>query len=224
VGDTVNLGPVINTAGDELGAFLTRDAKSLFYSRDGVCGQTDLWVGERHNKHNNTGWHIASNLGCGINSPANDSDPFYVDNPTGNGGRIYFVSSRDSDLADSLIFDIFMSSRNKKQDPFSQPAKVAELSSSANDARIVLRRDGLEAFIASNRDGGFGNMDIWVSTRASIDDPWGTPVNLGGVVNSALNDWPGSISDEGTTLYIDSNRPGRIGLRDVWVITRVRTN
>ncbi len=221
-GAPLNLGPVINTAGNDFSAFLTRDAKSFYFSREAGCGGTDLWVGERHNKHDNTGWHVASNLGCTINSTANDLDAIYVADPTGNGGAIYFMSDRN---ATPLLFDIYVSSRASKHDAFGPAVPVPELNSSANDRRIVMRRDGLEAFISSNRAVGSGGLDIWVSTRASTDAPWGTPVNLGPVVNSSLNDFVGSISDDGMTLYFDSQaRAGGLGGRDVWVSTRVRTN
>jgi WD40 repeat protein len=49
--------------------------------------------------------------------------------------------------------------------------------------------DGLSFYMASNRPGGQGLLDIWVATRATTDDPWGAPVNLGTPVNSAADDF-----------------------------------
>ena len=63
--------------------------------------------------------------------------------------------------------------------------------------------------------------DIWVSTRDRTLDPWSTPVNLGPTVN-----YPGyttgrpSLSSDGTTLYLYSDRPGGFGGRDLYVATR----
>ena len=39
--------------------------------------------------------------------------------------------------------------------------------------------DGRSLYMASNRPGGLGGLDIWVASRESRDAPWGAPVNLG---------------------------------------------
>jgi hypothetical protein len=63
---------------------------------------------------------------------------------------------------------------------------------------------------------------VWVTTRASTADPWSTPVNLGPVVNSSADDSRGALSFDGTTLYLESNRPGTVGGHDLWVSTRTK--
>ena len=35
---------------------------------------------------------------------------------------------------------------------------------------------------------GYGALDIWVTRRATTNNPWAEPVNLGSVVNSAHQD------------------------------------
>ena len=42
---------------------------------------------------------------------------------------------------------------------------------------IVVRQDGLEIFISSNRPGGIGGNDIWMSTRRTTSVNFGSPVN-----------------------------------------------
>jgi hypothetical protein len=51
--------------------------------------------------------------------------------------------------------------------------------------------DSKSFYMASNRvaPGSQGGIDIWVSARASADDPWGAPVNLGPGINSPQNDF-----------------------------------
>jgi hypothetical protein len=49
--------------------------------------------------------------------------------------------------------------------------------------------------------------------RATVSDPWGTPVNLGPTVNSSRNEPTPKISADGLTLYFGSNRSGRW---DIW--------
>src|SRR2546428_9169426 len=50
----------------------------------------------------------------------------------------------------------------------------------------AISKDGLSLYFGSFRAGGFGGSDIWVSHRASVDDSWGSPVNLGPTINTAV--------------------------------------
>jgi hypothetical protein len=80
--------------------------------------------------------------------------------------------------------------------------------------------DGLEMYICSPRAGGYGGLDYWVLSRASKEDDWGSPVNLGTAVNSSKDDIMGSISEDGLTFYFSSNRSGGYGDFDVYMATR----
>ncbi|CAN5891715.1 MAG: ScyD/ScyE family protein [Gemmatimonadetes bacterium] len=82
-------------------------------------------------------------------------------------------------------------------------------------------RDGKMFFIASTRPGGLGGIDIWVSIRASVNDPWGEPVNVGAPINSEFNDFCPTLAPDGHTFFFVSNRPGGLGGSDIYV-TRLR--
>ena len=70
------------------------------------------------------------------------------------------------------------------------------------DGCPFVSRDGKTFYMASNRTGGLGGIDIWVSTRASVDDPWGEPVNVGAPVNSSANDFCPTIAAGRTPLLL----------------------
>lgn len=72
------------------------------------------------------------------------------------------------------------------------------------------------------RSRALGN-DIYSATRATVDDAWSTPVNLGPNVNgtSASSETRPSLSWDGTTLYFGSNRAGGEGDSDHYVSKRV---
>jgi hypothetical protein len=78
------------------------------------------------------------------------------------------------------------------------------VNSPQSDGWAHLSPDGLELYFTSNRPGGYGDYDIWMSRRASTEDPWGLPVNLGPGINSASYDYPSSLSSDGLTLYLFS--------------------
>ena len=85
------------------------------------------------------------------------------------------------------------------------------VNSPSYDSDMSISADGLSLYFTSNRSGGSGTHDIWVTTRETAQDPWGEPVNLGPTVNSS--DWEHTpfVSADGLTLYFSSTRPGGSG-------------
>ena len=82
--------------------------------------------------------------------------------------------------------------------------------------------DGLTMIYSSTSNaGGVGNEDMWMATRSSIDEPFGSPVNLT-AINSTEFDDVGSLSADGLTLYFGSNRSGENW--DIYTATRPSIN
>jgi Tol biopolymer transport system component len=98
------------------------------------------------------------------------------------------------------------------------------VNSSVRDFAPTSSADGLSLYFDSSRSGGYGDKDLWVTTRPTTEDPWGEPVNLGSTVNSSADDVAPSISGDGLSLYFISRRPGGFGERDIWVTTRPTIN
>jgi len=87
-----------------------------------------------------------------------------------------------------------------------------------NDAQPSISSDGLMLFFNSNRPGGFGGLDLYVSIRSSVNASWGNAVNLGPQVNTLHVDQSPFISVDGTTLYFHSSRPGGFGGEDLYQV------
>jgi len=51
----------------------------------------------------------------------------------------------------------------------------AVVNSTSNDQHPSISKDGLSLYFVSNRPGGYGGNDIWVTQRATLEDPWGPP-------------------------------------------------
>ncbi|MBN2271580.1 MAG: serine/threonine-protein kinase [Sedimentisphaerales bacterium] len=92
------------------------------------------------------------------------------------------------------------------------------------DCGPCISYDGLSLFFYSNRPGGFGRSDIWVTERATTQDHWSTPVNLGPTINSKSYDAAPTITADGLMLFFESARSGGCGGSDLWVITRQTTD
>jgi len=117
--------------------------------------------------------------------------------------------------------DLWMSTRTSAKDSFQKPVNLgASLNSTANDAGPRISDDGLTLYFCSTRSGGYGNFDIWQSSRKSFTDSFRAAVNIGPEINSPA--WEGlpRISSDGLILYFDSDRPGGFGNFDLWLSVR----
>jgi hypothetical protein len=82
--------------------------------------------------------------------------------------------------------------------------------------------DGLSFYIASNRPGGLGGLDIWVAHRPNVTAPWGAPENVGAPVNSEVDDFcPTPVRGGG--LFFVSARAGGCGGPDIY-LTKLSRN
>jgi hypothetical protein len=107
---------------------------------------------------------------------------------------------------------------------FDTPTNLGpSLNSTSSDGSPNISADGLTLYFDSQRAGGFGDWDIWVTTRETIDDAWSEPVPLPEPVNSPYADAGPSISTDGSSLYFASDRPGGYGSFDIYVTRRQTT-
>src|SRR5580765_5344319 len=79
----------------------------------------------------------------------------------------------------SLVITQARSAKAQNYSDWSTPVNLGPtINSASSDQEAGISRDGLSLYFASNRPGGFGGFDMYVSQRASVDDPWGSPMNL----------------------------------------------
>jgi len=102
----------------------------------------------------------------------------------------------------------------------SVPGTSSELNTSFQDGCPILSPDGLSLYMASNRPGGMGGLDIWVATRASRNSPFGAPANLGAPVNSTADDFCPSPMADGWFFFVSTRAPG-CGDADIYVTRQV---
>jgi len=218
-GTPVNLGPNINTIYGEATPNFSRDGHWMFFvsNRPGGLGDYDIWTSWRAHTDDDFGWQPPMNLGAGVNSAALEWSPHYFENEDVGIPELFFHSNRPGGLGGS---DIYVSAR-ASNGSFNPAVLVRELSSPQEDGGPSLRHDGREIFFESNRPGGVGGRDLWVSTRETTRDAWATPVNLT-EVNSAGEEARSAISSDGLTLFFASYRPGVIGGLDLYMSVRTK--
>jgi outer membrane protein OmpA-like peptidoglycan-associated protein len=79
----------------------------------------------------------------------------------------------------------------------------------------TLSYDGLKLYFSSNREGGFGGMDLYVTEM--INDQWSEPKNLGEKVNSTGNEIFPFIDNSGNLFFSSDGHAGEGGL-DIWAV------
>ena len=180
------------------------------------CGGDDLYVTRRRGDGT---FDEPRNLGCQVNTAANEAGPFLIEEP-GRGRVLYFSSFLNGNS------DIYSSEWHGGS--FGPRELVPGVNSASDDGQPNLRRDALEIYFYSTRPGSHGLADIFVPTRASAHDPWGTPEPLGLAVNSILGAQTRPfLSWDGTTLYFGSTAPKSVrpeaeGAADIYMTTRSR--
>lgn len=131
------------------------------------------------------------------------------------GSALYFVR-RPNGVTD-VRADIYASAIVDGR--YAAPAPVAGVNTvEAHELAPVLSADELRLYFASDRAGGFGDMDIYLATRSDPSAPFGAAVALA-ELNTPQHEQPTWISADDCTLYLSSKRPGNGGL-DVWRASR----
>ncbi|KYK23615.1 hypothetical protein AYK24_07330 [Thermoplasmatales archaeon SG8-52-4] len=162
------------------------------------------------------------NLGPTINSSVWEGE-FDI---SSDGLELYFGSDRPGSRGK---WDIWVTRRKTEVDPWENPTNLGVLvNGSYEDFAPSISSDGLSLYFSSNRPGGSGGYELWVTKREKLEDQWGEPVNLGPIVNSSAYDAKPSLSSDGLSLFFGSNREKtgtpHSALCYIYVTTRPTTN
>jgi tetratricopeptide (TPR) repeat protein/Tol biopolymer transport system component/predicted Ser/Thr protein kinase len=223
-GDAFHLGPIINSPVNEWGPSISADGLELFFCsprEGGLVGSSgyDIWTTQRATRGDD--WGEPVNLGPTINSTFGEASPCI----SADSLLLFFASDRPNGYGGA---DIWVTTRTSKDNSWGEPVNLGStVNSPAFEMFPSISSDGLTLFFTSGflgypaRTGGFGGPDLWVTTRATKDNQWGEPVNLGPLVNTPAEECCPYISPDSSTLYFSSDRPGGLGNFDLWQVSLV---
>ncbi len=152
------------------------------------------------------------NMGAALNAAGRDSEPTF-----GTDRRTMYFNCADrtptggNDICTSTLVDGEWT-----------PAVIvpAPISTEYSEVEPLLSPDGNQLYIMSNRPGGLGSADIWVSEK--VDGEWTEPRNLGVPFNSPYADHCLYFTGPDWNIaYWTSTRPGGYGGNDIWMSERV---
>jgi len=131
-------------------------------------------------------------------------------------------------VATTIVLGLTAAAAGAQLAAWSTPQKIdeiagnnADLNTPSVDGCPSQSPDGLSLFMASNRPGGKGGLDIWVATRASTGAPWGAPQNLGEPVNSTADDFCPTPVGKGGLFFVSREAlPGACGQGDIYFTHR----
>jgi hypothetical protein len=118
-------------------------------------------------------------------------------------GRIITISSDRPGTVG--MNDLWVAARASTEEPWGTPTRIAELSTADADEHLSRTADELVALFTSDRPGGMGGYDIYMTTRGQVTDPWGPP-ELVAELNSDAYDQDPTLDASGTLVLFSSTR------------------
>ncbi len=133
-----------------------------------------------------------------------------------DGQTLYFTRAIVSGI---YVANTRIWSAQRVEGQWSAPQDLGDAINYPDAARIssdpCISPDGDTLYFSSDRPGGLGRTDLWLSRR--MNGAWMAPENLGPTVNTDAGESEPSISADGKLLYFSSDRPGGMGSSDIWV-------
>ena len=204
----------INTSFSEFGPLISVDGQTLIFTsnRSAVDFQVksgtnteDVYISERQDGAWAPPQKISENINVKSNGAAmslsRDGNTIFLYYEEG-GGNIYASSRKDDQWSKPLPLNRFINHPQYRE------------------SGACLSPDGKLLFFSSNRPGGRGGYDLYVSELGS-NGQWGRAANLGSAVNTRKNEESPFMHFDGSTLYFSSNGHPTLGDHDIFKTTLV---
>ncbi len=197
-----NLGNSINSKYIERNPVITLDNSVLFFSSARPVATTDKVQNDTLNNEPD------GNIYYAIKMPSGKwSKPVYFNHNTSKDefpaclsadGKMLILTRKTRDNYD-LFYSLF------EKGEWTKPVSMGgSINSSGNEKEASLSQDGKILYFSSDRKGGYGNYDIYVSNKMS-DGHWTNPANLGKTINTPDNEASPFIYPDGKILYFSSD-------------------
>ena len=199
--EITNPGTSINSENPEYAPVINAIGTSIYYTSrrsDTKGGGKD--VGDRYfediysSQFDNKEWDVAVNAGSPINSKEHDAVV-----AISADGSFMILYRTDIYTGEG---DLYFS--EKKGTEWTVPVKLGmNINSPSDESSASISLDMQTLYFSSNRNGGYGGMDLYKSTRKK-SGVWGAAQNLGPKINTTYDEDSPFIYADGKTLYFSS--------------------
>lgn len=205
-----NLGEGVNTPYNDYSPIISSDGNTLIFTSNRTddparakanANFEDIFVSYK----NGNQWSVPKPISSNINIKYNDAAASL--SPDGKTLFLYYEEGEG---------DIYLSTRNGEE--WSEPKPLNKNINTAMfwETCASVTADGKKLFFASNRPGGIGELDIYMSQLDGKGE-WGKAVNLGPAINTPNNEDSPFIHHDGVTLYFSSDGHPRLGNSDIFI-------
>lgn len=216
--DIKNLGPPLNTFDNEYVPAISADDSMIIYTYKGsksIGGlQNEKFKKDEHGvyyediyiskKINDSLWGEPASIGENINTNHNDASIAL----SPDGQELYIFYSDEKNGGDIYVC-------NLEGEAWSKPKLLnSNINTKYWEGSCSITADGKRLYFASERPGGYGKKDLYVSIKGG-DGNWGVAENLGPIINTKYNDDDPFIHPDGITLFFSSQGHKSIGGFDI---------
>jgi outer membrane protein OmpA-like peptidoglycan-associated protein/tetratricopeptide (TPR) repeat protein len=205
----------INTVYSETYPLISSDENTLYFSsqkHETTGGQIDEETEEYYediymSTRNNNRWSLAKHIGQ-INSFKHDA-PLSL---SADSKKLYFYTTDPNGATDIYYSELI-------NGEWSKPINMGpNINSTSGEFGASISSDGKTFYFSSDRPGGYGGMDIYIS-QLQADGTWGPAINIGTKINTSFDEESPFILPDGKVLYFSSDGPNSIGGLDIFKTT-----
>lgn len=203
---------VMGTRGKEM-YFTSSRSGSTGQESDPITGENfmDLWMSKIDRNGN---WGQPEPMAAPVNSADNEGTMAF----DSRGKTMWFTRCPVEDKM-NLGCEIYMTTLKGKS--WGEPKRL-ELKDhdSTHVGHPAASADGKTLIFSSNMAGGFGGVDLWMTTYNRRADSWSLPVNMGAEINTAQNEMFPTLGPDGELYFASDGHVGHGGL-DIFMATQV---
>jgi outer membrane protein OmpA-like peptidoglycan-associated protein len=211
-----NMGPKINTEYPEYVPVVTADETTMMFTsrrptttggkidiNDGMYYE-DIMVSYKDTSTNE--WTAPENLSTKVNTKFHDA----CIGLSPDGQKLFIYRSHRGKHSSGDIYESFLEGKG-----WTAPIKLTELNTQYWENSATITADGKTVYFTSDRPGGYGGVDIYVS-QLQDNGKWGTPQNLGPTINTPFDEDGPYIHIDSKTLFFSSRGHKTMGGFDIF--------
>ncbi len=206
-----NLGGEVNSNSADYSPVLSADQNTLFFTsrRPETTGSQkdadgnfmeDIYISTK----TKTGWSTALNIGTPVNSEWHEATVGL--SPDGQTILVYKDDNGDGNIYSTSL----------EGDVWTTPIKLNDnINTKHWEPSAFISADGTKLYFTSDRPGGYGGRDLYVSNR-TFDGDWEKATNMGASINTKYDEDAPFIHPDGVTLSFSSNGHNTMGGFDIF--------